>query len=210
MDDDDERHRVLSCAPCGAAGPNDVFAVGEGGTVLHYDGVRWYPMPNPTTKALRAVWGTSPTDVYAAGEDGVLFRFNGSAWTALDSHTTQILLGLSGRPGRQRVRRRGRRRPLSRPADKPDGWPVRLVVRRPSRGHAVGAHQRGRTRRKASPAHAVRRSASVRAGAVARLPARTDVSDLRQLPLFDSSADSSMTFCAASRGISLVALEAPR
>jgi hypothetical protein len=58
--------------------------------------VRWYPLPNPTTKALRAVWGTGPTDVYAAGEDGVLFRFNGGTWTALDSRTTQILLGLSG------------------------------------------------------------------------------------------------------------------
>jgi hypothetical protein len=53
-------------------------------------------MPNPTTKALRAVWGTGPTDVYAAGEDGVLFRFNGGTWTALDSRTPQILLGLSG------------------------------------------------------------------------------------------------------------------
>jgi len=61
--------------------------------------VRWYPLPSPTTKALRAVWGTGPTDVYAAGEDGVLFRYNGSAWTPLDSHTTQILLGLSGTAG---------------------------------------------------------------------------------------------------------------
>jgi hypothetical protein len=64
--------------------------------VLHYDGVSWYAMPNPTTKALRAVWGTGPTDIYAAGEDGVLFRFNGGTWTALDSRTTQIILGLSG------------------------------------------------------------------------------------------------------------------
>jgi hypothetical protein len=53
-------------------------------------------MPNPTIKALRAVWGTGVTDIYAAGEDGVLFRFNGGTWTALDSRTTQIILGLSG------------------------------------------------------------------------------------------------------------------
>ena len=66
--------------------------------MLHWDGVRWYPMPNPTTKALRAVWGTSPTDVYAAGEEGQLFRFNGSTWIPLESNTSQILLGLTGLP----------------------------------------------------------------------------------------------------------------
>jgi len=85
------------------SGPNDVFAVGEAGTVLRYDGTRWYAMPNPTTKALRAVWGTGPTDVYASGEDGVLFRFDGSEWSALDSRTTRILLGLWGDPASGKV-----------------------------------------------------------------------------------------------------------
>lgn len=70
--------------------------------MLRYDGTRWYAMASPTTKALRAVWGTGPTDVYAAGEDGIMFRFDGSGWTAVDSRTTQILLGLwgDGTPGR--------------------------------------------------------------------------------------------------------------
>jgi hypothetical protein len=81
------------------SGANDVYAVGEGGTVLRYDGVRWYALPNPTTKTLRAVWGTDPTDVYVVGEEGSLFRYNGSAWTTLDSKTTALLIGLSGTRG---------------------------------------------------------------------------------------------------------------
>jgi hypothetical protein len=80
-----------------------LFAVGEAGTILRYDGVRWYAMASPTTKALRTVWGTGPTDVFAAGEDGALLHFDGSAWTPVQSSTQRLLVQLWGAPGSPNV-----------------------------------------------------------------------------------------------------------
>lgn len=79
--------------------PNDLFIVGEAGTILRYDGVRWYEMDSPTTVALRSVWGTGPTDVYAAGDEGVLLHFDGAAWTPVPSPTDRLLIQLWGAPG---------------------------------------------------------------------------------------------------------------
>jgi hypothetical protein len=80
-----------------------LFAVGEAGTILRYDGIRWYQMTSPTTKALRTVWGTGPTDVYAAGEDGLLLRFDGATWTQVTSPTQGLLVQLFGPPGSPNV-----------------------------------------------------------------------------------------------------------
>ena len=40
---------------------SDVFAVGNGGTILHYDGSAWSAMTSGTTFALNGVWGSSGT-----------------------------------------------------------------------------------------------------------------------------------------------------
>ncbi len=39
------------------SGPDDVFAVGDLGTILHYDGHDWDMMPSGTDANLYAVWG---------------------------------------------------------------------------------------------------------------------------------------------------------
>lgn len=65
------------------SGPADVYAVGTGGTVLHFDGAAWAPLSPPTTADLAAVWGTGPSDVYVVG-NGVALRFDGSTWSSWD------------------------------------------------------------------------------------------------------------------------------
>lgn len=50
----------------GASG-SDVFAVGEVGTIIHYDGSVWTSMDSGTTENLKAVWGSSGSDVFAVG-----------------------------------------------------------------------------------------------------------------------------------------------
>jgi hypothetical protein len=35
----------------------DVWAVGERGAILHWDGQRWSPVASPTQEFLRCVWG---------------------------------------------------------------------------------------------------------------------------------------------------------
>jgi hypothetical protein len=51
----------------------DAYAVGDGGTVQHYNGVAWLNMPSPSgTSNLRAIYGTSPTNLYVVGDLSVV------------------------------------------------------------------------------------------------------------------------------------------
>jgi photosystem II stability/assembly factor-like uncharacterized protein len=58
-----------------AAGPNDAFAVGYGGTILRYNGALWESMTSGVTAALNGVHGTSPTQVFAVGNGGTILKF---------------------------------------------------------------------------------------------------------------------------------------
>ncbi len=51
----------------------DVFAVGEEGVILHFDGTAW-TASNPTTKALLGVWATSPSEGFAVGVEGTVLH----------------------------------------------------------------------------------------------------------------------------------------
>ena len=46
---------------------SDVFAVGDGGTILHYDGSTWTTMNSGTNYSLTGVWGSTSSDVFAVG-----------------------------------------------------------------------------------------------------------------------------------------------
>ncbi|MBN2108844.1 MAG: hypothetical protein JW832_15565 [Deltaproteobacteria bacterium] len=75
---------------------SDVFAVGDGGVVVHYDGSAWSPMSSGTTATLRGVWGSSGSDVFAVGGSGVIVHYDGSSWSSMTSNTTVSLNGISG------------------------------------------------------------------------------------------------------------------
>ena len=61
----------------------NVWAVGDGGTVVHYDGTAWSVVAGATTARLVRVWGPSPSNVYAISDhDATLIHFNGSSWAA--------------------------------------------------------------------------------------------------------------------------------
>jgi hypothetical protein len=66
----------------GSAG-DDVFAVGDKGTILHFDGKSWSKMISPTTADLAAVFGTGPSRVFAVGKSGVVLQYAGKAWSNL-------------------------------------------------------------------------------------------------------------------------------
>ncbi len=87
-----------------AAGPTDVFAVGERGLVLRFNGKEWKvqragvitsssgPFP-----VLRAIWGTSATSIYVVGNTPPM-HFNGKQWQAIktgDTHTHADVWGTS-------------------------------------------------------------------------------------------------------------------
>jgi len=64
----------------------DVTVVGNGGTVIHWDGRAWSRQPTPTTRSLWGVWGAAPDDLWAVGGDGVadappvLLHWDGGRW----------------------------------------------------------------------------------------------------------------------------------
>ncbi|MHC4600687.1 MAG: fibronectin type III domain-containing protein, partial [Planctomycetota bacterium] len=74
-----------------AATATDVFAVGDNGYILYYDGNTWLEMNSGTTQALNDVWGTSLTDVWAVGAAGTTLHFDGNGWTSV-ANTTSVPL----------------------------------------------------------------------------------------------------------------------
>jgi hypothetical protein len=76
--------------------PSDVFAVGSGGTILHYDGSAWSAMSSGTTNELDGVWGSSSSDVFAVGNGGTILHYDGSEWSPMSSGTTNDLTGIWG------------------------------------------------------------------------------------------------------------------
>jgi hypothetical protein len=78
------------------SGPSDVFAVGDLGVILHYDGTAWHPMASGTTRVLLEVWGRSAHDVYASGRGGVMLHFDGSGWTPVEGAPFDVLSAVWG------------------------------------------------------------------------------------------------------------------
>jgi hypothetical protein len=64
----------------------DVFAVGQGGAINHWDGTQWKPMPSPVTADLYDVWGAGQ-DVYAVGAGGTILHYAGKQWVSMVSFT---------------------------------------------------------------------------------------------------------------------------
>ena len=57
---------------------NNVFAIGEGGIFLKYDGSSAVEITNPSSATLRSVSGCSASDVWAVGGSGTAVHYNGS------------------------------------------------------------------------------------------------------------------------------------
>jgi len=63
--------------------PEDTFAVGYNGTVVHYDGSAWSLSPG-TTLDLNAVWADSSTGkAIAVGNSGTALLFDSGAWSSM-------------------------------------------------------------------------------------------------------------------------------
>jgi hypothetical protein len=60
----------------------NIFAVGNGGRILHFDGSAWTAMSSPTGARLSRVWGSAPADVWAVADTAVV-HYDGRAWNAV-------------------------------------------------------------------------------------------------------------------------------
>jgi hypothetical protein len=75
-------------------GATDIWAVGQPGLILHYDG-NWTRFGDvPTDQPLVSVWGPASNGVYACGHKGTILRWNGSSWSRMNSGTQMDLFGV--------------------------------------------------------------------------------------------------------------------
>src|SRR6267143_2333983 len=77
-----------------ASSPSDVFTVGAGGTIRHFNGSGWELQNGGTTNDLLGVWGSSSSDVFAAGNGGTILRYDGASWTQLGGTPSDSLRGI--------------------------------------------------------------------------------------------------------------------
>jgi hypothetical protein len=80
---------------------SDMYSVGDGGTILHFDGNAWTKMASGTTKDLHSIWGTSDQNIWAAGYNDTkgtvaIVHYDGSQWVVIDN---SVLPGQVGGPG---------------------------------------------------------------------------------------------------------------
>jgi cysteine-rich repeat protein len=81
------------------SGPSDAFAVGWGGTVMHWDGTVWTAMTSNTTQQLNAVWGNAPDDVFAAGAAHTVIHWDGVAWSPVRARSVGDFESIWGKSG---------------------------------------------------------------------------------------------------------------
>jgi hypothetical protein len=74
------------------SGPNDVWAVGDAGTIVHYDGTSWRSVVWQTNASLLGVSGTSERDVWFVGEGGVVLHYDGVDIDAARGPSTDLYL----------------------------------------------------------------------------------------------------------------------
>ena len=65
------------------SGASDVWAVGDLGTILRWDGTAWTTQTSNTVSNLRGLWGVDNKNVWAVGDNGTIVQWNGTAWTVL-------------------------------------------------------------------------------------------------------------------------------
>jgi regulation of enolase protein 1 (concanavalin A-like superfamily) len=75
---------------------SSLWSVGDGGTILKWNGTAWSAQTSGVSTTLRAVWGVDASNVWTVGDSGVILRWNGTAWSAQTSGTTNALRSVWG------------------------------------------------------------------------------------------------------------------
>jgi hypothetical protein len=69
--------------------PENVWAVGDQGTIVHWDGTEWQKVQSPVNLLLYDIWGTSSDNIYAIrislSQLSQLIHYDGNSWTEITS-----------------------------------------------------------------------------------------------------------------------------
>ena len=58
-----------------------IYAVGDAGTAIKYDGQDWTSENIPVNNRLHGIWGASPNNIYVIGDNATILHFDGDAWS---------------------------------------------------------------------------------------------------------------------------------
>lgn len=75
---------------------SDVFAAGNNGTILHYNGSAWSAMASGTSMGLQGLWGSPAGNIFVVGWSGTILHFDGTSWTPMTSGTSYDLYAVWG------------------------------------------------------------------------------------------------------------------
>lgn len=75
-----------------------VWAVGNNGTILRWNGTAWTASASGTTEDLNGIHCASANACWAVGDNGEIRFWNGSSWSGQSSGTTRELLSVSCEP----------------------------------------------------------------------------------------------------------------
>ena len=73
-----------------ALAANDIWAAGDGGTIVHYTGGSWQSVPAPDTTWLIDVSMALSQLGYIVGNFGTILRWNGASWTKIANSPTSL------------------------------------------------------------------------------------------------------------------------
>lgn len=77
-------------------GPNSIYAVGDEGLILHFNGLSWQRMPSGTKSALYGLWAWDDQRMLAPGDFGLILRYNGTDWADFNIGSENFLYGIWG------------------------------------------------------------------------------------------------------------------
>ena len=63
-----------------ATSEKDIWAVGDRGTIIHFDGKGWEGLDSGVTEDLTAIWGASASKLWAVGLAGTIVAWDGKGW----------------------------------------------------------------------------------------------------------------------------------